>query len=177
MIAPDETAANQGVGLLQQPRHHAHRIPEQSAVARLMHERRGHRAVDPHDLAGLDFLLTRAGKQDPIDRLPGLGPDRADRLVQHRLLRRPRQRQPGEGAKRGGVFQMKRQLLVAQLAMLLEKRATQDRLRRQTLSPGLLDAVSAQILGRQPEQLAMLVQPLRHRLQLAADLVLGEEIE
>ena len=72
---------------------------------------------------------------------------------------------------------MKRQLLVAQLAMLLEKPATQDRLRRQTLSSGLLNALSAQILRRQPDQLAMLVQPLRHRLQLAADLVLGEEIE
>ena len=72
---------------------------------------------------------------------------------------------------------MKRQLLVAQLAMLLEKRATQDRLGRQTLPPGLLNAMSAQILGRQPDQRAMFVQPLRHRLQLAADLVLSEEIE
>jgi hypothetical protein len=61
--------------------------------------------------------------------------------------------------------------------MLLEKPATQDRLGRQTLSPGLLNAVSAQILGRQPDELAMLVQSLRHRLQLPADLVLSEEIE
>jgi hypothetical protein len=37
--------------------------------------------------------------------------------------------------------------------------------------------VPAQILGRQPDQLAVLVQSLRHRLQLAADLVPGEEIE
>jgi len=72
---------------------------------------------------------------------------------------------------------MKRQLLVAQLAMLLEKRAAQDRLGWQAFPPGLLDAVSAQILGRQPGEFAMLVQPLRHRLQLAADLVLGEQIE
>jgi len=43
---------------------------------------------------------------------------------------------------------MKRQLLIAQLAVLLEKRAAQDRLGRQPLSPGLLSAVSAQILGR-----------------------------
>jgi hypothetical protein len=34
-----------------------------------------------------------------------------------------------------------------------------------------------QILRRQPDKFAMLVQPLRHRLQLAADLVLSEEIE
>jgi hypothetical protein len=72
---------------------------------------------------------------------------------------------------------MKRQLLVAQLAMLLEKRAAQDRLGRQAFSPGLPDAASAQILRRQPDELAMLVQPLRHRLQLAADLVLGKQIE
>jgi hypothetical protein len=70
---------------------------------------------------------------------------------------------------------MKRQLLIAQLAMLLEKRAAQDRLGRQALSPGLFNAVSARILRRQPDELTMLVQPLRHRLQLAADL--GEEIE
>ena len=37
--------------------------------------------------------------------------------------------------------------------------------------------MSAQILRRQPDELAMLVQPLRHRLQLAANLVVGEEIE
>ena len=41
---------------------------------------------------------------------------------------------------------MKRQLLIAQLAMLLEKPAAQDRLCRQTLSPGLGNAMPAQIL-------------------------------
>jgi hypothetical protein len=46
---------------------------------------------------------------------------------------------------------MKRQLLIAQLAMLLEKRVAQDRLARQAFSPGLLNAAAAQILGRQPE--------------------------
>ena len=72
---------------------------------------------------------------------------------------------------------MKRQLLVAQLAMLLEKPTAQHRLCRQTLSPGLLDAMPAQILRNQPDALAILVQPLGHRLQFAADLVPGEEIE
>jgi len=37
--------------------------------------------------------------------------------------------------------------------------------------------VASQILRRQPDEFAMLVQPLRHRLQLSADLVIGEEIE
>jgi len=176
MVAPLETAYH-GVSRLQQPHQHVDCVPEKAAVAGLMHERGGDRAVEPHDLAGLDFLLTGADEQDAIDRLPCFSPDGADCPVQPRLLRRPRQRQPGEGAKRGRVFQMKRQLLIAQLAMLLEKRAAQDRLGRQTLSPGLLDAVSAQILGRQPDQFAMLVQPLRHRFQLAADLVSGKEIK
>ena len=176
MIAPLKTA-DQGVGRLQQPHHHADRIPEKTAVARLMHERGGDRAVEPHDFAGLDFLLPHAGEQNAIDRLPCLGPDGADGPLQHRLLRRPRQRQPSEGPERGGVFKMKRQLLIAQLAMLLEKGAAQDQLGRQAFSPGLFNAVSAQILLRQPDQLTMLVQPLRHRLQLAADLVIGEEIE
>src|SRR5271157_5382789 len=177
MVAPLE-AADQRVSRLQQPHQHADRVPKKTAVAWFMHERGGDRAVEPHDLAGLDFLLTRAGEQGAIDRLPALGPNGADCPVQHRLLRRPRQRQPGEGAERGGVFQMKRQLLVAQLAMLFEKPATQDRLRRQTLSPGLLDALSAQILRHQPDQLAMLVHgqeqlglsqaaqlPSRHRIR------------
>ena len=142
-----------------------------------MHERGGDRAVQPNDLTGFDLLLPRADEQDAIDRLPSLGPDGADCHMQHRLLRRPRQRQPGEGSERGGVFKMKRQLLIAQLAMLFEKSAAQDRLGRQTLSPGLLDAVSARILRRQPDELAMLVQPLRYRLQLPADLVIDEQIE
>ena len=176
MVAPLE-ALDQVFGRQQQPRQHTHRIPEQRAVARLVHEGGGDRAVEPHDLAGLDFLLTRAGQHGAIDRLPGLGPDGADRPVQHRLLRRPRHRQAGKGSKRGRVLEMKRQLLVAQLAMLLEKRAAHDRLDRQPLAPGLLDAALAQILRRQPDEIAMLVQPLRHRLQFAADLVPGEEIE
>ena len=72
---------------------------------------------------------------------------------------------------------MKRQLLIAQLAMLLEKRTAQDRLGRQAFSSSLLDAMSEQILPRQPNERAMLVQPLRHRLKVAANLVIGEEIE
>jgi hypothetical protein len=43
---------------------------------------------------------------------------------------------------------MKRQLPIAQLAMLLEKRAAQDRLGWQAFSTGLLGAVSAQMRGR-----------------------------
>ena len=75
-------------------------------------------------------------------------------------------------------FQMKRQLLVAQLAMLLEKPTAQDRTCRQTLSPGFLDAMPAQISSATgPMELSVLVQPLRHRLQFAANLVPGEEIE
>jgi hypothetical protein len=96
---------------------------------------------------------------------------------QHRLLRGPRQRQPGEGPERGRVFQRKRQLLIARLAMLLEKPAAQDRFCRQTLPSGLLNPMSAQIVRHQPDEPAMLVQPLRHRLQFAADIVFGKEIE
>jgi hypothetical protein len=36
------------------------------------------RLIQTHDLAGLDFLLTRAGHQDAIDCLPCLGPDGED---------------------------------------------------------------------------------------------------
>jgi hypothetical protein len=72
---------------------------------------------------------------------------------------------------------MKRQLLVAQLAVLLEQPTAQHRLRRQTPPPGLLDAVPAQVRRDQAEQLAVVIQPLGHRLQLKADLVSGEQIE
>ena len=72
---------------------------------------------------------------------------------------------------------MKCQLLVAQLAVLLEKRAAQHRLRRQASPSGLLDPVAAQVRRHQAEQRAMRIQPVRHRLQLAADLVPGENIE
>jgi len=50
-------------------------------------------------------------------QVPRLGPDGGDGPVERRLLRRPQQRQPREGPERGGVFKMKRQLLIAQLAM------------------------------------------------------------
>ena len=41
------------------------------------------------------------------------------------------------------VFEMKRQFLVAQLAMLLEKRTAQDQLGRQAFSPRLLRRADA----------------------------------
>ena len=47
-------------------------------------------------------------------------------------------------ARNGAEFlKIKRQLLVAQLAMLFEKRATQNRFGRQAFSPRLLNAMSA----------------------------------
>ena len=60
------------------------------------------------------------GNQRPIDRLPGLGADRADGPMQDRLLRRPRQRQAGKGAKGRRIFQMKGQFLVTELALLFQ---------------------------------------------------------
>jgi hypothetical protein len=71
---------------------------------------------------------------------------------------------------------MKRQLLVAQLAALLEERAAEHRLRGQAMAAGLLDGVPAQLRRDQAQQLAVLVQPRRHRLGLTADLVSGERI-
>ena len=59
--------------LAQQPRHQAHGIPQQRAVARLVHQRRGNGAVDPHHRALFQLGLSGAGNQRPIDRLPGLG--------------------------------------------------------------------------------------------------------
>jgi len=106
-----------------------------------------------------------------------LGPDGADRLLQHRLFRAPCPGQAGKGPKRRRILEMKRQLLVAQLAVLLEQRAAQHRLRRQALTPGRLDAVPAKVRRDQAEQRAVVVQPRRHRLELTADLVSGETIE
>ena len=72
---------------------------------------------------------------------------------------------------------MKSQLLIAQLTMLLEQPAAQRRFRRQSSPPGLLHTAPTQVLGDQPDQCRMLVQPLRHRLQFTPDLMPGEKIE
>jgi hypothetical protein len=69
------------------------------------------------------------------------------------------------------------QFLVAELAVLFEKRTAQHRLRGEALPPGLLHAVAAQVPCHQANERRMLVQPRRRFLQLAADLVFGEEIE
>src|SRR5215469_2108990 len=92
--------------------------------------------------------------------------------MQHRLLRRPRQRQASKGAKRGRILEVKGQVLVTQLALLLEQRAAQHAFRRQASPPGLAYSLSPQITRHQPDQPALAIQPLRHHLQLAADLVL-----
>ncbi len=142
-----------------------------------MDRRLGHGAVQAQPRAGLDLGLFGAGQQTAIDPLPGLGADRADRLLQDRLLRAPMQRQPGKGLKGGRVRQVKGQFLVTQLPVLLEQGAAQDRLGREPVAPGLLAAGAAYLGGHQGDHLAMLVQPRGHGLELATDLVLGEEIE
>jgi len=45
------------------------------------------------------------------------------------------------------------------------------------MAPGLLDPVAAQVAGHQTQQRAVLIEPLRHGFQLAADLVFRENIE
>ena len=72
---------------------------------------------------------------------------------------------------------MERQFLVAQLAILLEQRTTQHSFGRQALPAGGLDAVANQIAGHQADQIAMLIQPSRHRPQFMADLVCREDFE
>jgi hypothetical protein len=57
-----------------------------------MQQRGGDRAVEPDDLAALDFLVTRAGKWDAIDHFPDFGPGGAGRLVQRGLLPGSQQR-------------------------------------------------------------------------------------
>src|SRR5690349_18927834 len=52
--------------------------------------------------------------------LPARRSDRTDRLVQHRFLRRPGQRQAGKGPKRCRILKVKGQLFVTQLPLLLE---------------------------------------------------------
>ena len=86
-------------------------------------------------------------------------------------------RQAGEGPQRGRVANVERQLFVAQLTVLLQQRAAQDRFCRQTLAAGRLDPVPAQVNADRAEQLAMIVQPIGHRLQLTTKLVLRENIE
>jgi hypothetical protein len=72
---------------------------------------------------------------------------------------------------------MERQLLIAQLPVLLEHRAAQHALRRQAVAARLLDPMPAQVRRDQAEQRTVLIQPCRHRLEFAADLVPGEQIE
>jgi hypothetical protein len=72
---------------------------------------------------------------------------------------------------------MERQLLVAQLAVLLEQGTAQHRLGGQAVASRLLDAVPAQVRRDQAAKLAVVVQPRGHRLELTADLVFGETIE
>src|SRR6266581_8857182 len=72
---------------------------------------------------------------------------------------------------------MEGQLLVAQLALLLEQRTAQHTLRRQSAPSGLAHPLAAQIARHQTYQLALAIQPLRDRLQLAADLVPRKHFE
>jgi hypothetical protein len=72
---------------------------------------------------------------------------------------------------------MERQLLIAQLPVLLEQGAAQHALRRQAMAAGFLDPVPAPVRRDQAGQLAVVIEPRGHRLQFTADLVSGEQIE
>jgi hypothetical protein len=72
---------------------------------------------------------------------------------------------------------VERQFPVAQLPILFEQRAAQHRFGGQALPSSRFNAAPTQVSRHQAKQIAMLIQPLRHRLQLAADLVRGEKIE
>src|SRR5215469_15426390 len=74
--------------------------------------------------------------------------------MRHRFLWRPRQGKAGNGAKGGRILKLKDQLLVVQLPLLLEQRAAQHTLRRQSSSftPAIVVAstrtgISPAILG------------------------------
>jgi hypothetical protein len=72
---------------------------------------------------------------------------------------------------------MECQLLIAQLAVLLEQGAAQHRLRRQSLLTRSAHPMPGQVRRDQAGQFAVVVEPCGHRLQLTADLVSGEQIE
>ncbi len=72
---------------------------------------------------------------------------------------------------------MKGQFFVTQLPLLLEQRTAQHRLCRQASASGLAQSVATQIAGHQAHQHALPIQPLRDRLQLAADLVPSKDLE
>src|SRR6516165_2966152 len=58
-----------------------------------------------------------------------------------------------------------------------EQSATQHAFRRQSAPAGLAHSLSPQVTRDQAGQLALAVQPLRHRLKCAADLVLRKHFE
>ena len=74
-------------------------------------------------------------------------------------------------------FEVKGQFLVTELALLLQDRAAQDRFRRQPAPPGLAQPLAPQVTRHQAHQDALPIKPVRDRLQLAANLVSGKDLE
>ena len=72
---------------------------------------------------------------------------------------------------------MKDQFLVTELPLLLQGSAAQHRFRRQPSPPGLAQTLTPQIARHQTHQRALPIQPARDRLQHAADLVSGKDLE
>jgi hypothetical protein len=60
---------------------------------------------------------------------------------------------------------------------LLEQRTAQHRLGRQASASSLAQSVATQIAGHQAHQHTLPIPPLRDRLQLAANLVPGKDLE
>ena len=72
---------------------------------------------------------------------------------------------------------MKGQLFVTQLALLLGQCTAQHTFRRQPPPASLAHPLATEIACHQADQRRLPVQPLRHCLQLAADLVLRKHLE
>jgi len=68
-------------------------------------------------------------------------------------------------------------VFVTQLPLLLEQRTARHRLCWRAATSGLAQSVATQIAGRHPHQRVLPIQPRRDRLQLAADLMPGKDLE
>lgn len=127
----------------------------------------GDLAVNPYALRRLDARRRRHLHQRAIDEFPGRWLDGSNDMLECRLLRTPMHRQARKRLEARRVPQIERQLVIAQLPMLLEHSAAQHRLRRQPAAPGRLQAPLAQVVHHRRQHAPMGIEPLRHRLQLA----------
>jgi hypothetical protein len=135
------------------------------------------RRVKPNRTTFLHPLGFSIADEQPIDRLPGTGPQPLDVLLKGRYSRPLPHPKPRKSTKRMRILQMEGQLLIAQIAILLQYGTSKDLLGRHPLTARIRALAPNHILIHKFIHAWVLIENPRDGLQFPGHFVAWHGVE